>query len=155
MLALVSQSRSRGNTNFAESTFGATYSVIEKIFGSKEDITETQKRIDELELSITSLSNRAAEIRASNQTEDPEGRGLVGEIVNGLTPQGIALFDAEKALQDSMTDLAKEGSNARIDLAKIEAQQKIEALQRYGQAFESLAGIVGEQTAVGKVLASA
>lgn len=146
-------------TNFAESAFTSGSSVIEQIFGSKEDIEAQKKKIQELESSIQSLSNTAAGLRNQNKTNGQVGS--VGEV-EGFSITTQLLYDLgqvrlanEIDLQKAISEAQEAESRYRISLAQAEADAKLEAAYFYANQLSAVAQIVGKESAAGKAFAVA
>lgn len=165
------------NTNFEESIGTGSRSLIDSIFGSKEDISETEDRIKELELSLANLSNTAAQIRSEFTGEGKRDvvTSVIGERIfnleNGEFEDGLDrlrenaeqlasidrdLADAKIAnaqyAQDAITEAERQAVKTRAEIARIESEQKLMLTQ---DTLGKMAQLFGEATTAGKLASSA
>jgi len=152
------------NTDFAGTTFRASDTVIEKIFGSNKDIEETEARVKALEKSLAGLANTAAGIILSEQ--EPAVRAAVEGVGSGLSPEGAVQLEQEKELGFQLIDLAATLAGARRDVAQSEADferkltkevfnAKMQSLLLYARALSNIGDLLGRTSAEGKAAAIA
>lgn len=153
-------------TDFAKNIAGASNSVIDGIFGTADDIKETEKRIRELELAIAGTGSAVARLNEENRKL--RGRGDQATVIEeGLEASGAieddaglrALqerADAEIAITAYTTEqigiLQQAAADSEIERQKMLANQ---ILAINADTFGKLAEVMGENTKAGKIAAAA
>lgn len=113
-------------TELAEGVAQSGNTIIDNIFGTKEDITELEESIKSLESSLTASQNRLAgfELERRKALEGTGDTAQVG-LVNGLTPNGIIELDAAKALNENLLEEQKRYQKALTDEIQKEEARRV------------------------------
>lgn len=115
----------------------------------KEKIAEDKKKFDEETNANLQLLNEA---NLQKDLEDSaRKRGLLDEQI-ALLNEGV---DAEQVAETKRNENADAAAKANIAIAQAEKKYKIDALDSYGSALNSIAGMLGESTDAGKAAAVA
>lgn len=152
------------DTGFQDSVGGLGENIIESIFGSKADLDEANQRVKDLELSIASARSEIANLKTENDqiiASQPK-RGQVSSV-GGLTPEGVVMLDARKALNEALINenanlynellLQEEmAAHRRMKLEEMVQQAKIHQAQ---SALGSLMGLMDQGSKAYKGLAIA
>ncbi len=137
--------------------------VFDSLFGDKEGIATRKKEIEDLTKTIVAQQDKLAAIeldrRALTKAED-------GGKVNPLPLTGFAgldqldevltaEFDALRLQQTARTRLEEEQAAARIRMAELESQAKVESYMLAANGFAAASDLIGRETAAGKAFAVA
>ena len=97
------------NLGLAEKSKGFQDFIFEGIFGTDEDIAETETKINELDLKITGLINRRDGILNSLDTpkEEERTKETPFELENGLTPGDNRILGSKELLNEKLSELDK------------------------------------------------
>jgi len=116
-------------------------------------------------LKAAELADAEAEKAKVQEKRDKEIADLEAKSANDLytfeerlkadEEKTALLLMNDKLTEDERTKITEDGVKARVELAKLEAKAKIDALDAYGDAFAKIGELVGKHTVAGKALSVA
>lgn len=140
------------NTDFGGAVDGLTSSVIDGIFGTKDDISEAKQRVIDLENVILDSKNRLAGIELEDRGDPLQQRETQEVSDSGLSSSQLAELETAKIVSDGVLEIKKNQADEEMILDKAVADAKI------GIAMNTLGligQIAGEGSAIGKGVAVA
>ena len=127
---------------------------------------ERRQEILELEAALTGAETKAIDLEiALFKIDNPEGEEPTNEpqtrdkVVSVLDPnlksEQVKVLDDLKDFEFQKTEIEELASDNRIEIARLEAMAKAEAMSSYSDSLASISGVIGQQTVEGKALAVA
>tara|TARA_R110000782_G_scaffold150690_1_gene243395 strand:+ start:8395 stop:9984 length:1590 start_codon:yes stop_codon:yes gene_type:complete len=131
--------------------------AFEYLFGTQEDIAESEKLLKNYEDELEVIQNRLDGIR--NKEDDENIAAPRDKVVSVLDPnlksEQVKVLDDLKGFEFKKTEIEEVASDNRIEIARREAMAKAEAMSSYSDSLASISGVIGQQTVEGKALAVA
>ena len=121
-----------------------TDNVLEKIFGTKEDIEEQEEKVESLEKALAALANTRDGIILSER--GGAAKEIVDSVIQALTPEQIGILEQAQQLQDQLTDIAKQGQDQREEDTKASAENHLEIEEAIAEAKRGILAATFDNT---------